>query len=461
MNLYLKSWGRSCSGTVKITFVRPGMTEERSFDTMEPLVFGVLAGLTPPDVELALYDEQLDLAIPYDEPTDLVALTVETYTAKRAYQISTQFRQREVPIVMGGYHPTFLPEEALRYADSVVVTDAEGVWERVVQDAKEGTLKRIYGRSSEASLAGLTVDRSIFQGKKYAPIGLVQYGRGCRFACDFCSIRAFYGSYVAQRPVREVVAEIEALNRKLIFFVDDNIFSNVAAAEELFRALIPLRIRWTCQVSIDVAANPSLMDLMAESGCVLVLIGFESLDKRNLTQMKKEWNLKHGGYASVVKKFHDRGIMIYGTFILGYDHDTVDSFSPIVEFALRSKLCLANFNPLTPTPGTRLYDRLQTENRLIYNRWWLDDRFRYGQALYHPRGMTAEQLTEECFWARREFNKYSSILKRASNFRANSRSLFNLGAFFAANLISRKEIYRKQGLCLGDGTPLEAIPEGS
>ncbi len=437
------------------------MSEERTFDAMEPLVFGVLAGLTPPDIDLALYDERVDPRIPYDDPTDLVALTVETYTAKRAYQISAQFRRRGVPVVMGGYHPTFLPEEARRYADSVVIGDAEGVWERVVEDARGGRLQRFYRQTRDVPLQGLTVDRNIYHGKKYAPIGLVQYGRGCRFACDFCSIHAFYGSSVRQRPVSEVVAEIERLDRKLIFFVDDNIFSNVMAAEELFRALVPLKIHWSCQVTLDVATNPRLMDLMAKSGCILAIIGFESLDERNLKQMRKQWNLKHGDYASVVRQFDDRGIMIYGSFIFGYDHDSVDSFGPTVEFAMRSNFCLANFNPLTPTPGTKLYDRLRAESRLLYDRWWLDDGFRYGEAVFHPQGMTAEDLTEGCFWARREFNTYSSMVKRAFNFKSNSRNLFNLSAFLASNITSRKEIYRKQGLRLGDSTPLEAMPEES
>ena len=442
---------------MKITLIRPSMSNEPTFDAMEPLAMAGLAGLTPPDFELAFHDERVDTAIPYDDQTDMVGLTVETYTAKRAYQIASRFRTRNVPVVMGGYHPTFLPEEALHYADSVVIGDAEGLWERVVEDARKGSLQRTYRQESQPSLVGLKPDRSIFQGKKYAPIGLVQYTRGCRFACDFCSIRAFYGSYVAQRPVREVVAEIEALDRNLIFFVDDNIFSNVEAAEELFRALIPLKIRWSCQVSLDVSANSGLMDLMAKSGCLLALIGFESQDKRNLAQMKKGWNLKHGDYQSVVDKFHDRGIMIYGTFVIGYDYDTIESFDANVEFALRSKFCLANFNPLTPTPATGLFDRLRAENRLIYDKWWLDPRFRYGEAVFHPRGMSADELTEGCFRARREFNRYSSIFKRALNFKTNSKSPNNLVAYLVSNLISRKEIYRKQGLRLGDDTPLATV----
>jgi radical SAM superfamily enzyme YgiQ (UPF0313 family) len=434
---------------MKITFIRPHLNNKRAADAMESLVFAILAGLTPPDVELTLFDDRIE-PIPYDHPTDLVAMTVETYTARRAYQIAACFRQRGVPVVMGGYHPTLLPEEALQFADAVVIGDAEGIWPRVVQDAQTGRLQSLYWQQALPPLDGLKLERSIFQGKRYAPISLVQFGRGCRYACDFCSIHAFYGSHVRQRPVNEVAAEIESLERKFVLLVDDNLFTNVAQAEALFRALIPLNIHWACQISLDIASNTHLLDLMARSGCLIALIGFESLDERNLAQMKKKWNLKHNDYATAIQKFRDRGMMTCGTFVFGYDHDTVASFDLTLEFALRSKFCLAHFNPLTPTPGAKLYTRLQAEDRLIYDRWWLDPNFRYGQATFHPRGMTADELTGGCFRARREFNRYSAIFKRGCDLKANCHSPLHLYAFLASNLISRKEIYRKQGLRLGN-----------
>lgn len=433
---------------MKITFIRPNISPMPASDAMEPLVFALLAGLTPPEVELAFYDDRLE-SIPYAEPTGLVALTVETYTARRAYQIAARFRQQGVPVVLGGYHPTLLPEEALQHADAVVCGDGEELWPQVVADAQRGRLQRVYRARRPPALTGLTLDRRIFAGKRYAPIGLVQYGRGCRYACDFCSVHAFYGNDLRQRPVREVVAEIEAHYRQLIFLVDDNLFTSPAKTEELLRALIPLRIRWVCQTSIDLAANPRLLDLMARSGCLAVLIGFESLDQRNLAQMKKGWNLKQSDYGTAVQRFRERGIMIYGTFIFGYDYDTVDSFDRCLEFALGANFCLANFNPLTPTPGTGLYDRLRRAGRLLYDCWWLDPAYRYGQATFRPRGMTADELTAGCFRARRQFNTYGSILKRAFDFQANCRDRHHLYAFLAGNFITRREIYRKQGVTLG------------
>ena len=423
---------------------------------MEPLVFAILAAQTPEDVALTLIDERLE-PIPYDDPADLVAITVETYNARHSYQIAARFRRHGVPVVMGGYHPTFLPQEALQFADAVVIGDAEGVWGRVVQDAREGALRRIYRAAELPSLAGLKFDRRIFRGKRHAPIPLVQYGRGCRYACEFCSIRAFYGSNLRQRPVREVIAEIEALDRRHIFLVDDNIFVDVAKAEELFRALVPLKIRWSCQISIDIAANEPLMRLLEKSGCTTAVVGFESLDARNLKQMRKSWNVRHSDFDTAVRKFHDHGIMIYGSFVFGYDHDTADSFDRCVEFAIRSKFYLANFNPLTPMPGAALHDRLQSEGRLIHDRWWLAPDYRYGQATFRPRGMTADELTEGCFRARREFNRYRSIVSRAFDFGANCRDPYRLGLFAASNLISRREIHRKQGIPLGDALPLEPV----
>lgn len=419
-------------------------------------MFAILAARTPEDVAVTLVDERLE-PIPYDEPTDLVAITVETYNARHSYQIAARFQQRGVPVVIGGYHATFLPQEALQFVDAVVIGDAEGVWEQVVRDARAGTLRTIYRAVEPPSLAGLRFDRGIFRGKRHAPIPLVQYGRGCRYACEFCSIRAFYGSNLRQRPVREVVAEIEALDRRHIFLVDDNIFVDVPKAEELFRALVPLNIRWSCQVSIDVANNETLMRLLEKSGCTTAVVGFESLDARNLKQMRKLWNLRHSDFDTAVRKFYDRGIMIYASFVFGYDQDTADSFDRCVEFALRSKFYLANFNPLTPMPGAALYDRLQSEGRLIHDRWWLAPDYRYGQATFRPRGMTADELTEGCFRARCEFNRYSSIVSRAFDFDTNCRDPYRLGLFAASNLISRREIYRKQGRRLGDDLPLEPV----
>jgi radical SAM superfamily enzyme YgiQ (UPF0313 family) len=423
---------------------------------MEPLVFAILAGLTPSHVELVLYDDRLE-AIPYNEPTDLVGITVETYTARRAYQIAAEYRRRGVPVVMGGYHPTFLPDEVLQFADAVVVGDAEGIWPQVVADAEQGQLQRVYRQDGFRSLDQVQPDRTIFGRKRYAPAALVQYGRGCRFACEFCSIHAFYGKNLRQRPVDAVVEEIERTGKKHIFLVDDNIFVDVPRAKELFEALIPLKIRWSCQISIDVAKDRELMNLLARSGCTTAVVGFESLNEANLRQMKKHWNLKHNDYATSVKIFREHGIMIYGSFVFGYDEDTPASFAQTLAFAIEQKFYTANFNPLTPMPGAALYNRLAGEGRLRYDRWWLDPRFRYGEAVFHPQGMTAEQLTEGCYRIRRDFHSLRSIATRAADRRTNARDPYRLGLHLASNFVSKWMIDRKQGVPLGAPEPDEPL----
>ena len=433
---------------VKITFIRPNLYDDRSLDAMEPLCFAILKALTPDDIDVELFDERLE-SLPFDIDTDLVAMTVETYTARRAYQVADRFRRRGIPVVMGGYHPTFVPGEALEHADAVVKGDAEGVWPRVVDDAREGRLRRLYENTEFPPLDGPLPDRSVFDGKNYAPIGLVQFGRGCRFNCTFCSIRAFYGNNLRQRPIEHVVEDIRRSGRRHIFLVDDNLFVNRDTSRALFEALVPLNISWSCQVSIDIARDEPLVQLMRRSGCISALIGFESLNQDSLRQLKKHWNTKWQSYDDAIEIFRRAGIMLYGTFIIGCDSDSPGAFGETVAFALRNKFVLANFNPLTPTPGAPLYDELLAEGRLLHDRWWLDPRFGYGDATFEPRGMTAQELTAGCFAARRQFNTARSILSRMFDLQANCRSPFRAGVYLAANLKSRREIFRKQGRRLG------------
>jgi radical SAM superfamily enzyme YgiQ (UPF0313 family) len=268
---------------------------------MEPLPAATLAGLTPRDVTVRFYDDRME-PIPYDEPTDLVALSIETYTAKRAYQIASEYRRRRVPVVMGGFHASLCPDEAARYAESVVVGEVEELWPRVVEDARHGRLEKFYRTTTRPSLAGLRPDRSIFRGKRYLPIGLVEAGRGCHFQCDFCAVQTVFARTQTRRPVDEILAELVAVkpHKKLFFFVDDNITSNLAQAKEFFRALIPIGIRWVGQSSINAAHDEEFLELLVRSGCQGVLIGFESLNPANLAAMNKSFNTARGGFAQAL-----------------------------------------------------------------------------------------------------------------------------------------------------------------
>lgn len=440
---------------MKITFIRPSMIVGIGGDALEPLAFGILAGLTPRDVEFRLYDERIE-AIDFDEPTDLVAISCETFSARRSYQIAAEYRRRGVPVVIGGCHPTLWTDEALQYVETVVVGDAEDTWPAVVADARCGRLKRIYS-SQQPPLAGLRVDRRIFAGKKYGSMRLVQVGRGCGHSCDFCSIHALYGSRIRYRPVEEVIAEIGAMQARTIIFTDDNLFANKPLAVELLRRIEPLKIRWSCQATLDVADDKPLLALMARSGCLAVIVGLESLRDDNLAQMHKARSQTSRTYAEGIRKIHDHGMMVYGSFVFGYDHDTAQDFDSCLEFALRQKLFLANFNPLIPMPGTPLYERLHADGRMRYDPWWLDPAYRYGEAPFHPKGMSAQELTEGIFQVRRRFNSLASIAWRALNARANMRSLDNAGAYLAVNWINRREIHRKQGLPLGAPGKLEPL----
>ena len=274
---------------MRLTLVRPNLGDYRSSDAMPPLAMGILAARSP-GWDVTFYDEKAE-ALPMDDRPDLAALSVETYTARRAYAIADAYRARGVPVVMGGYHPTFLPDEALEHADAVVIGDAEGVWEQLLADFASGRLEPRYSGGNQRALTDYRLERSIYKGKRYAPVELVQYGRGCRFACDFCSIHAFYGSDLRVRPVDGLVAELDGLpRRKLLFFVDDNLFGRKSDLQALLDALEPLGRRWSCQISIDVARDERLLDRMARAGCRFVLIGFESLNPASLRQMGKHWN---------------------------------------------------------------------------------------------------------------------------------------------------------------------------
>jgi radical SAM superfamily enzyme YgiQ (UPF0313 family) len=440
-----------------VTFIRPKLGEGTSSDAMTPLAFAILKARTPPHIETLLLDERIGAISP--QPTDLAAITVETFTARRAYEIAADYRRRGIPVVMGGHHPSMVPDETAQHADAVVIGDAEGVWERVLADADASRLQKIY-RSKPGEGGAPVYDRSIFAGAKYTPISLVQVGRGCRFACDFCSIHAFYGAYRDQRDPEDVASEMRMLpKRRLVFFVDDNLFWTRDAFVKLMRAITPLKMRWTCQITIDVARDPILLDLMAGAGCALALIGFETLDRGNLVQMRKKFNGVAGTYAEVIERFHSRGMMIYGTFVFGYDADTPAAFDRAAQFARDQNMCIANFNPLTPMPGTGLYRRLAGEGRLLRPSWWIDPQFRYGDAIFAPLNMSASELSEGPMRARRAFYGWSSILQRAVRGAPRWRAPYKIGTMLLANWISRREIERKQGRLLASPEPSPRLAE--
>ena len=452
---------------MKITFVKPNIgRQEHSLyvdeGRMEPLQLGLLAGLTPPDVECVLYDDRME-DIPYDEQTDLVALTVEVYTARRAYEISAEFRARGVPVIMGGYHPTLAPEECLEHADSIYIGDAEFLWHEAVDDARRGKLRRIYrARTGVPQAGGWQPRRDLFRGKGYLPVTLIQFSRGCRFACEFCAVSVFFDSTQFVRRTREVLTEIENQDRKFLFFVDDNFLSNHEAAKLFLRELIPLRIKWVSQATIDMTHDAELMELQAQSGCLGHVIGFESLDPRNIEAVGKTPNImsrswdRYQAQCEILRDYH---LQTWAAFVLGFDRDTPQSIREILDFAMHNKFAFAAFNILMPYPGTPLYDRLKRENRLLWGgKWWLHPEYRFNHAAFVPRNMSPEELTEAAWYCRYHWNKLTSIMKRALDFKTHMSSFSRLGRFLAYNMLYAKEAYKKQGLFLGRNRNLPDAP---
>lgn len=439
---------------MKLTLIQPcvgrriGQKYLRGWQ-MEPLPAAVIAGLTPPEVEVSFYDDRME-PIPFDEPTDLAAISVETYTAKRAYQIASEYRRRDVPVVMGGFHATLCPEEVSQYGEAVVIGEAEDLWEEVLSDAERGTLQPYYKASQRPFLANLRPDRSIYAGKNYLPLALVETTRGCQFKCDFCAIQAFYDNTQNSLPLDQIVAEVDEVRDKLlVFFVDDNVTSNTKRAKELLRALIPLNIRWVSQASIDVARDEELLQLLAASGCQGLLIGLESLNPQNLERMNKGVNIMKGGFEQALANLRRYKIRLYITFVFGYDGDTEDSFVETVQFAKKHKFFLSAFNHLVPFPGTPLYKRMEEEGRLLYDKWWLDDSYGFYMVSFQPAHMTPEGLERRCVEARLAFYQWRSIWDRGLDPVSRSNPLIWL-AYYWINYLFRQEVRQRYHYPLGD-----------
>lgn len=430
---------------------RPGQRYLRSWQ-MEPLPSAAIAGLTPPDVDVVFYDDRME-AIPFDEPVDLVAMSVETYTARRAYQIASEYRARSVPVVMGGFHATLCPDEVARYAEVTVKGEAEAVWPQLIDDFRHGRVQPGYQAQGRPDLRRIRYDRGIFGRRRYLPVGLVETGRGCRFRCEFCAVQAFFEARHRARPVDAVVEDV--LSRRdqvrLFFFVDDNFAADIGTAKELLRALVPLRIRWVTQMSINAAHDEEFLHLLSASGCQGVLIGFESRDPDNLRQMNKSFNNTGGGYAKAIANLRRHGIRIYATFVFGYDGDTPESPLESARFAIDQRFFITAFNHLTPFPGTPLYERLLREGRFTHPQWWLDEDYSYNVVPFRPSRMSAADLREACLGARRRFYSAGSILRRGFN-RVNGAGLFMFSNFFLINLMHRSEISMRDRHPLGDPT---------
>lgn len=429
---------------MKITFIRLNMFEHISSDAMKPILFGIIKGLTPPEHEIVFLDERTE-KLPERIDSDIIAFSTETYTAKRAYILAKKYKTKKNIIVMGGFHASVMADEMLGYADSVLIGDAEDTWRKFLADCKNGAPKKRYVSGESLPLKPIPDIPGVYR-RNYYGVGVYQISRGCKFNCDFCSIKTMY-KCVRRKPADMIARELRKSKEKIIFFVDDNLFYDRSSALELFRKIAPLRKKWACQISMDAAKDDELLSEMKKAGCFLVLMGFESLNAESLAEMRKSANAS-ADYEKVIDRIYRHGLLIYGTFVLGCDGDRPDVFKKTYEFAVRNSIAVTNFNPLIPMPGTGVYRRMEEEGRLLYKKWWLSDRYRYGDTAYRPKNMTPEQLRDGCLKIRTDFYSVRCILKRLFGSRHNFTPI-NLFVFLMANYISRREIHKKQGQLLG------------
>ncbi len=371
----------------KLVLVNP--TLSNPFPGFPPLGLGYVAALTPAHWEVEIIDENFEVAA--FRQCDLVGITGFTAMANRAYQVARMFRERGVPVVMGGIHASMMPAEALQHVDAVVIGEAESVWPEVVADAEAGRLKAKYV-GAHADLRGLVHPRRDLFSEKYV-CDTIQTARGCPNDCEFCSVSEFNGYAYRLRPVEEVLDELATLKRKYLFIVDDNIVGSGRRGEEraiaLARGMAERKFNfvWYSQAALNVADNQEVLRTFAESGCRLLFLGIEAEDRRILKSMNKRVNLRRD-YRQVFRRIHRHGIGIHGSFIFGTDDDTMEMLQRRLDFILENHVDVVQYCTMTPYPGTRLFDRLHKEGRLRHTNFPADwDRYDLTEILFEPRGL--------------------------------------------------------------------------
>ena len=404
----------------------------------------LLAALTPPGHTITIVEEVF-APDDIDQNVDLVGITVLTELALRAYHIGDTYRQKGVKVVMGGIHPTVLPDEALAHADAVVVGEAEGVWPQLVSDAASGQMQRIYRAGKMTDLNGLPKPRrDLFPGTKnscYIPIPVgVETSRGCPYDCEFCCIVQTLGQQYRVRPVQEVVAEIESIDSPHLFFVDDALGLNRNAAKKLFTGMIPLRRQWLAQGTVSLAEDLELIGLMKRAGCLGLLIGFESVQKDTQNEVHKIKNLRIDFYEAM-HRFHAEGFGILGCFVFGFDYENKDVFGQTLEFIMKSHMDCAQLRILTPYPGTRLYKRLLSEGRLFVGDWWLRG-YPPDTLLFQPMGMTVDELIRGFARLNRQAYSFGAMTKRFFGMSPWKRTLFGCQVYAGLNLSTRKRYFK-------------------
>lgn len=402
---------------MNIKFIFPGRPmrplEVRSKNHLIPSeTLCALAAVTPREHSIEIADENVT-PLRLDDHPDIVAITVYTFLAPRAYEIADHYRKKGVFVALGGLHVTGLPEEAALHSDAVFVGESDESWPQFLNDFKNGQAKELYTQSCSTDIYTIPVpSRQFLDKKKYLSTASVSATRGCPYKCSYCfnSVNRNY-SVFRKREVADVIAEIKTHksngNRYIVFF-DDNLMVDKAYGRQLCFELEKLNIRWRCASSIDIAYDEETVKLMAEAGCESVFIGFESINADSLADGFKFQN-KAADYLKLINVFHKYGIMINASFVFGFDHDDLQVFERTAQFGIEAKLASINFHILTPYPGTPFYDKIKNEGRIFETDW---SKFDTAHAVFTPKNMTAQQLEKGYRKAYELFYCWSSIFKR-------------------------------------------------
>ena len=406
---------------MKIRLIQPAGFDQRLqlnsepkfsiFSMAPPVTMPLLAALTPQEVEVGVTDEELEI-IDFEEDVDLVGVTAITPHAPRAYEIAQKFRKRGVSVIMGGLHASLLPHEAIKHVDSVLIGEAENIWESIIDDFKRSSLKPFY-HGTPAEMESMPRPRlDLLRRQGFIIPHATIATRGCPFLCDFCVIKKVYGQGFRKRSVKEVISEIAQAKSKIIFFWDDNIAGDAHYLKELMRRLIPLKVYWGSQATVKFAEDDELLKLAQKSGCGVIFMGFESISGESLKHVKKSFN-NLVDYGELVKKMHDHGIHVAAGAVFGFEHDDKSIFERTVEYLIKINVDSVAFKILIPYPGTQTFEHFQKENRLIYNDFPRDwGRWSGDEVVFKPRLMSPEELFEGYLWAVKNFYSTRSIFKR-------------------------------------------------
>ena len=393
---------------VRVTAEAPRVPD-RKMKRFSVLPLTTVAALTPAHHDVTLCDENVEpLNLMAD--VDVVAVSFMTAYAPRAYEIADGFRARGIVTVAGGFHPTFMPDEAAEHFDAVVVGEAEGSWPRLLADIESGRLRRIYRRDTPCDPAEIPVPRrqlTARTARHYVTTAAVQAGRGCRHGCRYCSVTAFYGRTHRNRPLDAVLAELAELPRDFMF-VDDNIIADREYAKTLFRAMTPLKKRWVSQASLEIADDPELLRLARAAGCLGLFIGIETLGEDNLKAVEKGFN-DRAGYRRKIAAVRRAGIGVVAGIIVGMDGDDVGTFERMLRFLDLTGIDAIQVNIMTPLPGTPLYAAMESQGRILDRDW---SHYDFRHCVIRPARMSAAECQAGADWLYFRFYRLDRILAR-------------------------------------------------